>query len=49
LQFVERSAVLTYASSARLEAVAAGGAAGYPEFYGLASGSAWSRSSSRPG
>jgi uncharacterized protein (DUF1501 family) len=36
LQFVERSAVLTYTSSARLETVAAGGAAGYPEFYGLA-------------
>jgi uncharacterized protein (DUF1501 family) len=36
LQFVERSAVLTYTSSARLESVAAGSAAGYPEFYGLA-------------
>ncbi len=36
LQFVERSATLTYTSSARLEAVAAGGATGYPEFYGLA-------------
>jgi uncharacterized protein (DUF1501 family) len=36
LQFVERSAVLTYTSSARLERVAAGNAAGYPEFYGLA-------------
>jgi uncharacterized protein (DUF1501 family) len=36
LQFVERSAALTYASSARLESVAAAGAAGYPEFYGLA-------------
>src|SRR5207247_9855161 len=36
LQFVERSAVLTYTSSARLESVAAGTAAGYPEFYGLA-------------
>lgn len=36
LQFVERSAVLTYASSARLEGIAAGGGAGYPEFYGLA-------------
>ncbi len=36
LQFVERSAVLTYTSSARLETVVAGGAAGYPEFYGLA-------------
>ncbi len=37
LEFVERSAALTYASSARLEKVARGGAAaGYPEFYGLA-------------
>jgi uncharacterized protein (DUF1501 family) len=36
LQFVERSAVLTYTSSARLERVAAGSAAGYPESYGLA-------------
>jgi uncharacterized protein (DUF1501 family) len=36
LQFVERSAVLTYASSARLETIAAGGVAGYPESYGLA-------------
>jgi uncharacterized protein (DUF1501 family) len=36
LQFVERSATLTYTSSARLETVAAASAAGYPEFYGLA-------------
>jgi uncharacterized protein (DUF1501 family) len=36
LQFVERSAVLTYTSSARLESIAAGGGPGYPEFYGLA-------------
>jgi uncharacterized protein (DUF1501 family) len=37
LQFVERSTVLTYASSARLEGLAAGGAAApYPDFYGLA-------------
>jgi uncharacterized protein (DUF1501 family) len=36
LQFVERSAVLTYTSSARLESVATTGATGYPEFYGLA-------------
>jgi uncharacterized protein (DUF1501 family) len=36
LQFVERSAVLTYASSARLETVVAKTAAGYPENYGLA-------------
>jgi uncharacterized protein (DUF1501 family) len=38
LQFVERSTVLTYTSSARLEGLAAGGPAGaaYPEFYGLA-------------
>ncbi len=36
LEFVQRSSVLTYASSARLESVACGGAAGYPEFYGLA-------------
>jgi uncharacterized protein (DUF1501 family) len=37
LQFVERSAALTYASSARLESVAArGSAAPYPEGYGLA-------------
>jgi uncharacterized protein (DUF1501 family) len=36
LQFVERSAVLTYTSSARLESVVARSAAGYPEFYGLA-------------
>jgi uncharacterized protein (DUF1501 family) len=36
LQFVERSAVVTYASSARLETVATAGGAGYPEFYGLA-------------
>jgi uncharacterized protein (DUF1501 family) len=35
LQFVERSAVLTYSSSARLENVAAGNAGSYPEFYGL--------------
>ncbi len=37
LQFVQRSQVLTYASSARLEGAALGGAeARYPEFYGLA-------------
>jgi uncharacterized protein (DUF1501 family) len=37
LEFVERSAALTYASSARLESVAGRGAdATYPEFYGLA-------------
>jgi uncharacterized protein (DUF1501 family) len=36
LQFVERSATLTYTSSARLETVVAGSAPGYPEFYGLA-------------
>ena len=36
LQFVERSSVLTYSSSARLERVAAVGATGYPESYGLA-------------
>jgi uncharacterized protein (DUF1501 family) len=36
LQFVERSATLTYTSSARLETVVADSAAGYPEFYGLA-------------
>jgi uncharacterized protein (DUF1501 family) len=38
LQFVQRSQVLTYASSARLEGVLKGKAesAGYPEFYGLA-------------
>jgi uncharacterized protein (DUF1501 family) len=36
LQFVERSAVLTYTSSARLETVVAGAGAGYPEGYGLA-------------
>jgi uncharacterized protein (DUF1501 family) len=35
LQFVERSATLTYTSSARLESLVAGGATGYPEFYGL--------------
>lgn len=38
LQFVERSTVLTWSSSARLEGALAdkSGAAGYPEFYGLA-------------
>jgi len=38
LQFVERSTLITYASSARLEEVMrqGGGATGYPEFYGLA-------------
>jgi uncharacterized protein (DUF1501 family) len=36
LQFVERSATLTYTSSARLETVVAGSGSGYPEFYGLA-------------
>jgi uncharacterized protein (DUF1501 family) len=36
LEFVERSATLTYTSSARLESVVAGSAPGYPEFYGLA-------------
>jgi uncharacterized protein (DUF1501 family) len=39
LQFVERSTLITYASSARLEAVLAGRAsnsAGYPEFFPLA-------------
>jgi uncharacterized protein (DUF1501 family) len=38
LQFVERSTLLTYASSARLESVMAkgGGATGYPDSYGLA-------------
>jgi uncharacterized protein (DUF1501 family) len=37
LEFVERSASLTYASSARLEnVVARGSGASYPEFYGLA-------------
>jgi uncharacterized protein (DUF1501 family) len=38
LQFVERTSLVTYASSARLEdALRTGGAAaGYPEFYGLA-------------
>jgi uncharacterized protein (DUF1501 family) len=38
LQFVESSALITYASSARLEEVMrqGGGATGYPEFYGLA-------------
>jgi uncharacterized protein (DUF1501 family) len=36
LQFVERSATLTYTSSARLETVVAGSTPGYPEFYGLA-------------
>jgi len=38
LEFVERSTVLTYASSARLEGVARArtASAGYPEFYGLA-------------
>jgi uncharacterized protein (DUF1501 family) len=38
LQFVERSTVLTYASSARLEGILknAKTSAGYPEFYGLA-------------
>jgi uncharacterized protein (DUF1501 family) len=38
LEFVERSTVISYASSARLEGLTQGhpGAAGYPEFYGLA-------------
>src|SRR5262245_42710898 len=38
LQFVERSTVLTYASSAKLEGVLKGAkaGAGYPDFYGLA-------------
>ena len=36
LQFVERSAVLTYTSSARLEEVLGAAGAGYPEGYGLA-------------
>ena len=38
LQFVERSTLITYASSARLEGILHGKAAptGYPEFYGLA-------------
>jgi uncharacterized protein (DUF1501 family) len=38
LQFVERSTVITYTSSARLEGVLKNSktAAGYPEFYGLA-------------
>ncbi len=38
LQFVERSTLITYASSARLESVLNGKAAptGYPDFYGLA-------------
>jgi uncharacterized protein (DUF1501 family) len=38
LQFVERSTLLTYASSARLESVVGkgGAATGYPESYGLA-------------
>jgi uncharacterized protein (DUF1501 family) len=38
LQFVERSTLITYASSARLEQVMnqGGQATGYPEFYGLA-------------
>jgi uncharacterized protein (DUF1501 family) len=38
LQFVERSTLLTYASSARLESVMGkgGGATGYPESHGLA-------------
>jgi uncharacterized protein (DUF1501 family) len=38
LQFVERSTLLTYASSARLDSVMGkgGGATGYPEVYGLA-------------
>jgi uncharacterized protein (DUF1501 family) len=38
LQFVERSTLLTYASSARLESVVGkgGGATGYPDSYGLA-------------
>jgi uncharacterized protein (DUF1501 family) len=36
LQFVERSAVVTYASSARLEGVIADKAPGYPENYALA-------------
>src|SRR5207302_10806038 len=38
LQFVERSALITYTSSARLEGVLRDGGAGgtYPEFYGLA-------------
>jgi uncharacterized protein (DUF1501 family) len=38
LQFVERTNLITYASSARLEAAArrGQGAAGYPEFFGLA-------------
>src|SRR5262249_5223943 len=38
LQFVERSALITYASSARLEEISRRGAvaSGYPEFYALA-------------
>ncbi len=38
LQFVERSSLITYTSSARLEGVMrqGGAATGYPEFYGLA-------------
>src|SRR5262249_17335048 len=39
LQFVERSTLITYASSARLEAEMSGhtnGVGGYPEFFGLA-------------
>src|SRR5262249_12095398 len=38
LQFIERSTLITYASSARLEAALKGsaGVAGYPEFFGLA-------------
>jgi uncharacterized protein (DUF1501 family) len=38
LQFVERTNLITYASSARLEEVfrRGGGAGGYPEFFGLA-------------
>jgi uncharacterized protein (DUF1501 family) len=38
LQFIERSTLVTYASSARLEVALKGsaGSAGYPEFFGLA-------------
>src|SRR5207249_5891675 len=38
LQFVERSTLITYTSSARLEGILNGKAAptGYPDFYGLA-------------
>lgn len=38
LQFVERSTLITYASSARLEGLQkeAAGASGYPDYYGLA-------------